>query len=424
MGTKGILLTAEDRKPKRICMLLANPVTNDPRVRREAASLAKSGYAVMVIGAQADGYVWEEELDGYQVIRVPTLRRLYRRRVGVKHGRSPSTAGRSTGFLTKLLADVHHIISVIYLNSVLTRVALRQNADVYHSHDLDTLLAGYLVKRWAGKKLIYDFHELFTEQFKKGIRTGLWRLFYSAMERFLIKQADQLVTVCDSLASWVSQRYGVKKGVTVRNVPVYQKICRCQVKTGDDRVILYHGAYFRNRGLEQLIESAEYLENARIVLRGYGDHEEHLRALAKSKGLEGKVCFAPPVPMTELVRVASEADIGVAPFLPVCLNTQFCLPNKLFEYMMAGLAIVGTDLPEMRRIILGHNLGVVFNHPENPRNIAKAINELLKNDARLEEMKQNALQAARVLNWESEGEILLKCYDALMDQRDIPEVLY
>jgi glycosyltransferase involved in cell wall biosynthesis len=117
--------------------------------------------------------------------------------------------------------------------------------------------------------------------------------------------------------------------------------------------------------------------------------------------------------MADLVKTASEADIGVIPYIPFCLNNRLCLPNKLFEYMMAGLAVVGSDLPELRHIIRGHQIGGVFS-PEKPRDIARAINELLLDTPRLDAMKRNALRAAHELyNWEVEGKVLLMAYESV-----------
>jgi glycogen(starch) synthase len=426
--------------PKTVCMLVTNSVTNDPRVRREAFSLAKSGYQVIVIGACVADHPVTEWIDGYKIIRLqyPVLRLkkifpwaylflriLYRSShhhggsaVSSKEKRATSPLTFSScslfDFLGKVLTDCMDIVGMMWFNLRLSKVAVGHRADVYHSHDLDTLLAGYIAKKWTAKKLVYDFHELYTEQFREGIRTKVWSLWYSTLERILVKKVDQMATVCESLASWMSERYGIRGILTVRNVPFYETVSQCQDRVRADRIILYHGAYFRDRGLEQLIESTRFLEGGRLILRGYGKCEEELKALVTARGLQDRVRFEPPVPMTDLIRKASEADIGVAPFLPVCLNTRFCLPNKLFEYMMAGLAIVGTDLPEMRKIILGHKLGIVIENPEDPRNIASAINELLRDSTRLEEMKRNARQAARsIYNWDTERISLLQFYDAL-----------
>ncbi len=421
-------------------MLVTNPVTHDPRVRREAESLTRFGYRVEIVGVHFnDEEPAEETLNGARIVRVPhprllllrikrkyprlylILKELYRRARLNRSGdtaikqdsaeRSPFQNG--SGKLARLQHDCRTIANLIWLNAALFRRARKVQADIFHAHDLDTLLAAYLVARLTGKKLIYDFHELYTEQFQEGVKSKLWRRFYSGLERILARRADLGMTVCDSIGQHFGREYGLQGVVTVKNVPVYQDYCHSSPERGRERVILYHGLYFRNRGLDQLIESVQYFKRGRLILRGFGDWEEELRALVNAKGLHRKVEFAPPVPMVELVKAAGEADVGVAPFIPVCLNTRFCLPNKLFEYMMAGLAIVGSDLPEMRKVILGHHVGAVFD-PHDPREIARVINEVLDDEARLEQMKDNARHAAKTIyNWEIEEGTLLKAYDRL-----------
>lgn len=442
----------EEGMPQKICMFVTNRVTGDPRVQREARTLVKGGYQVVVIGVRGEEESREEWLDGYKIIRITypvlvcvrqefinmrlallamlkrffpdtydALRMLYRRyrpRVEV-FGPTEQAAKRvglsaRVSFRTRLQTDQMNIRTIFWLNQAMFSVGVRQNADIYHAHDLDTLLAGYLAKLWTGKKLVYDFHELYTEQFKEGIKTFLWRVYFCVLERILVKRADLKLTVCDSIGEWVTRKYRVSPAITVMNVPVCENSLPLQRIESKDKVILYHGGYISDRGLEHLIESARHLEQGRIVLRGYGYLEDQLRELVKEKGVEDKVLFALPVPMTELVRTASEASIGVIPYLPVCLNNRFCLPNKLFEYMMAGLAIAGSDGPELRRIILEHNLGTVFN-PEEPKDIARAFNELLADESGLEKMRSNSLFASRtIFNWDNEGQKLLRLYDSAL----------
>jgi len=423
----------------KVCMLVTNPVSNDPRVRREAATLVKAGYQVVVIGVQGKESGPEEWLDGYRVVRVPlpgSLRRhviphilvwlnaaaprLYTvlrdryRNVNPRKLAETSKASSPPPERSTLRSDLLNLIHVLRLNLKMAGEAIKQHADVYHAHDLDTLLAGYIAKRRTRKKLVYDFHELYTEQFKDGVKAGAWRFYYSSLERALVKKTDLRLTVCESLGDWVTQRYGTDGVITVRNVPVYQPPPPGPADRGREPVILYHGGYFRDRGLEQLIESVQYLERGRIVFRGFGELEDHLRALVREQGLEDRVSFAPPVPMPELVKTAAEADIGVIPYIPFCLNNRFCLPNKIFEYLMAGLAVVGSDLPELRKVILGHSVGGVFN-PEDPQDIARALNDLLEDEERLARMKRNALHAVRaVYNWQAESVKLLKAYESLV----------
>lgn len=432
-----------------VCMLVTNAVTNDPRVRKEAATLAKSGYQVVVIGLATNSeHKATEWLDGYLVLRLHHPKRLlsfhprmwlavrlrkawpngygrlraWYQRVRTRHpdrggsgvsGWERTWARRVPTYWAKLRADATSIVSLLYINLAMARTALRQKADIYHSHDLDTLLAGYIAARAAHAKLVYDLHELYVEQFGAGVKTSVWRGFYSALERVLVRKADLKLTVSEGLGKWVCDRYGVREVITIMNVPECQPapvVGRC---AGREPVILYQGLYFRDRGLEQLIECAQYLERGRIVLRGYGYLEEQLRNLVKSLKLEAKVEFALPVAVNDLVKAAAEADIGVAPFLPVCANTTFCLPNKLFEYMMAGLAIAASDLPEMRKVVKGHGLGVVFD-PSEPRLIAEALNELMADDLQLQAMRQRAREAAvSIYNWAIEQGTFLAAYERL-----------
>ncbi len=425
-----------------ICMLVTNPATHDPRVRREAASLVKAGYRVTVIGVRlTEGELDAEELDGYLVRRIPhprlALQRLMRRFPGLYRvarwtyrrlrgcrtepvgtrqeltGKPSVSAGTESGIAT-LQHDLRTILNVLWINLRLAMSGWKERADVYHAHDLDTLLAGYLCTTIPGRKLVYDYHELYTEQFQQGIKSGLWHGFFSMLEKVLAKRAHLCLTVCDSLGSWLAECRGVPGVVTVRNVPALQPVAEAGPTGRNEPTILYHGLLFRNRGLEQLIEAVPLLTRGIVVIRGYGDYEPQLRALVAAKGLDSRVQFAPPVRMVDLVREAVHADIGIAPFIPVCLNTQFCLPNKLFEYMMAGLAIAGSDLPEMRKVILGHEIGAVFD-PLQPRAIADAINGILADEGRLRQMKANAKQvAASIYNWQAEERTFLKVYGDLV----------
>ncbi|MGQ0812306.1 MAG: glycosyltransferase family 4 protein [Nitrospiraceae bacterium] len=422
-----------------ICMLVTNPATNDPRVRREAATLRKAGYCVVVVGLRISTEAEEEWLDECRVIRVTHPRLVLRRLLGLlrakRAGVSPSSSPATDGQLKpsvdrqaqesasdrqqgnalggRIWADLLNLATIVWLNVALARVALRERAAIYHCHDLDTLLAGWVAKLWTRAKLVYDFHELFTEQYEGGRRTELWKRALSTLERWLIKRVDLRLTVSDPLGQWLAQQYNLGEVITLKNVPHFQALRNPLPARTKEVAVLYHGFFLSDRGLEQLIESAQYLRHSRIILRGSGYLEASLRALVERLVLRSRVSFAEPVSPADLVEAAAEADIGVIPYLPVCLNHQFSSPNKLFEYMMAGLAVVGSDLPELRRIILGHQVGELCD-PLDPRDIARAINEIAGNDNMLTQMKRNARLAAQtVYNWEHEGNALLKAYHAL-----------
>ncbi|MHC4606619.1 MAG: glycosyltransferase, partial [Planctomycetota bacterium] len=129
--------------------------------------------------------------------------------------------------------------------------------------------------------------------------------------------------------------------------------------------------------------------------------------LVRKEGVGDRVTFAEPVPVDELVSAAGECDIGLSPFISVCRNTEYSLPNKFFEYMTAGLALVSADLVEMRGLTRRHGLGEVYD-PTDVRRLSEILNELASNPGKLEDCRRNAHRLAREeLHWEKEREKLL-----------------
>ena len=172
------------------------------------------------------------------------------------------------------------------------------------------------------------------------------------------------------------------------------------------KVALYHGRHVPMRGLEELVQSCEFLhKDVTLVLRGYGTIEAELRELGKPFT---NCKFAPPVPMEKLTEVASSADVGVIPYIPVNINNYFTSPNKLFEYIGAGLAVVGSDVPFLRQIILENEIGYVFN-PRDPQSIADAINKATRKE-NLAHLRANVQRIKHKYSWQAEQKKLLAIY--------------
>lgn len=410
----------------KVCMFVMNPVTSDPRVMREAKTLVDHGYDITIVGLGEDRYT-EFSSNGIKII---LLKKPFIYRIALKikknHVINKTMVQRNHDikesatyllniirFIKKIIYDIGEISYVLSTNIAMTFVGSKIGADMYHSHDLNTLLTGYLSSKLKRAKLIYDFHEAYAEQFPPGTYTKMWQLFYSFLEKNLIKKSDRLITVCESLRNWAIECYGLSEIAVIMNASTYVKP-DILAKNGGEKIVLYHGIYMKDRGLEQLVESAKYFApETKLILRGKGKVEPILRSIVKNERLEDKVEFVPPVKMEELVKYASEADIGIIPYIATNLNNKFATPNKLFEYMMAGLAIAGSDLPELRNIIIGNNLGKVFD-PTDPKDIARAINEMLSDKELLTEMKNNSLKAARdKYNWEKESQKLIALYETL-----------
>ena len=150
-----------------------------------------------------------------------------------------------------------------------------------------------------------------------------------------------------------------------------------------------------------------------LVLRGFGSLEKFLRDYVAKEGLQDVVRFDEPVAMKDVIKSASSSDIGIIPYRPVCLNNRFSTPNKLFEFMAAGTAIVASDLPELANVINTEDIGLVF-EPGHSVEIARVINELAADPQRVTQMRKRALVAARERhNWSVEEQELLKVYTSL-----------
>jgi len=277
--------------------------------------------------------------------------------------------------------------------------------DLYYANDLDTLLAGYLLARLHRARLIYDAQELYPDLAETG--PDFYRFLLKKLEGFLAPRNDAVITVNDSIAEILQDRYRLeRKPTVVLNCPPFQPVPERVKASRPPYKVLYQGLYLPGRNLEGLVLSMRYVENAQLYLRGYGILEEALRRIVDQNGLHDKAAFLAPVPMSELVPKAAEFDIGIVPYPgnPLNLNSYFCAPNKVFEYMMAGLALAVSDLPELGKIVDQYKVGITF-APDDPHDIARALAGLTEES--LQKMQDNALAAAReTFNFEHEAEKL------------------
>lgn len=445
---------------KLVLMLNMSETSTDPRVRRISRTLAANGYEVIGLSPAYDVEAPRSVVDNFEVRRFrgppevtaramrqrldrlpdcaamlqriqPALfrdaeglrdsvrwrvHRTSRRAVRVieKLGRAPRP--RLMSWVRKLEnereAELRKVRSVMLANLAMFEAGRSQKADVVHVNDLNALLAGVLLKKHHGARLVYDAHEIYPEQFAVSERSELWHSFYTQLEETLIREADGRLTVCDSLGDYFVRRYSSGPFQTILNVPSIRFLPDASIlsRKSSPRVLLYHGMFFKNRGLENLIEAGRYLRGARIVLRGLGYHRAELVRRAEDPALRERVSIVPPVAVDELVRTASEVDVGLNPFPSACLNTEFALPNKHFEYMMAGLSVASSDLIELRRLTTKLDNGVLFRSID-PRDLADSLNELVQKPDLLDAQRERSYAAARSeYHWEYEELRLLEYY--------------
>ena len=300
---------------------------------------------------------------------------------------------------------------------------LSEPADIYQAHDLNTLPVAWWAARKHGAKLVYDSHELYLDRNRVTPRGKIDDYLLSRMEKFLVQRCDAVITVNQSIAKVLSERYRIPEPHILMNAPVAKSHVEQKVSEtlrsllsipSDHYILLYCGGITFNRGLEKVIESLTYLPDCYLVFMGYGsdNFKEELQTIADELGVASRFSFFGPVPSSQVTTFAACADLGVAPIENVCLSYYYCSPNKVFEYLNAGLPVIASDFPEMRSVIDEFEVGAVFD-PGDPQDIARAARGVLDNPEISREMKQKTIKAAKQFNWENEAVKFLSIYRSI-----------
>ncbi len=299
------------------------------------------------------------------------------------------------------------------INQRMIDVGLRSGADVFHSHDLNTLWVGYRCKQKTGAKLVYDSHELATERSRMG---RWWKFTATRTERRWLPAADAMIVASEPWIDFNRRLHGrvPEPSVAIINVPERQPVdpVDLRAKLGlpeDQPIILYQGSIQENRGIEPALAALDHLEDGVMVIIGYGYHRPALEKMVADNGWSDRVWFTGPIPNRELIDHTAGADIGLCNIVSASISYDTTLPNKLFEYLMAGVAVVGSTGPEIARVVRETGAGVVVD-AEDPRAIADGIRTLLDD---LDTYKRAASAASGEYHWEREGQKLLNLYDAL-----------
>jgi glycosyltransferase involved in cell wall biosynthesis len=179
-----------------------------------------------------------------------------------------------------------------------------------------------------------------------------------------------------------------------------------------ETLLVYAGGFTPNRGLENVVRAMSLLEGFRLVMVGWGPLEHELRSLASDR-----VVFLDPVEPDAVVATVAGADIGLVPYLPIGRNNELAAPNKLFEYLHAGLAVAASDLPDIRNVLEDKDVGAVFD-ASSPESIARVLTRLVP---RLGELKRNARASATAYSWESEERVLFGIYASLLNAAGAPD---
>jgi glycosyltransferase involved in cell wall biosynthesis len=378
----------------KIASIVLNNFTNDSRVLKEGISLKNEGYDVTIVALHKEGLEEFEEVQNISVHRVKL--------------RTMNWSKNIVASVAKYIEWSYHVIKKY------------RKYEVMHCHDLNALHIGVLSKLFNRKlKVIYDAHEYETEvNYLVGIKKSLSRV----TEKFLIKYADAVITVSDAIAEEYVRLYNIPKPHLVLNTPPYKEIEKKDIFretfniSEHKSIFLYQGNLSRGRGVEVVLETFKNLKDEKsvVIFMGYGELEEDIKVHQKK---HNNIYFHEAVSPDILLNYTSSADFGISMIEDVCLSYRYCLPNKMFEYIMAGVPVIVSNLPEMKKLIEEYEVGVVAKE-----NRQEALEEAIIEASAIEASALNKshleIQLNRVkslFNWEEQESVLISLYRGVLN---------
>ena len=351
---------------------VTNDLATDNRVHRSCTVLVALGYEVLLVGRKLPASL--------------PLERPYRTR------------------RMRLLFNKGPLFYAEY-NTRLFLFLLFSRSTLLLSNDLDTLLPNYLVARMRGKKLIYDTHEFYTEV-PELVRRPRIRAVWLAIEQWIFPKLKTVITVNRSIAEQYHARYGNTVQV-VRNIPMKRDLGPMPSREAlqlpaDKRILVMQGAGINvDRGAEEAVLAMRELTECLLLIIGGGDAWPVLERMVKEHALLDRVRLLGKMSYERMMAYTCNADLGLTLDKDTNLNYRFSLPNKLFDYLQAGIPVLATDLPEVAGIVREFDCGVVLKQAE-PGAIVQAVQQLLADPARISALRANATFAARKLDGEEE----------------------
>ena len=370
---------------RKIAALVFNSFTNDSRVLKESISLSNNNYDVEVIAHLDKGLKKKQDNENFVIRRFSYLNRKV-----------------TKSKIDKIIAYVKYFKqSVIYC----------KNHDIIHCNDLNTLPIGFIIKKFYNPrvKIVYDAHEYETEV--NGL-SGIQKILTKSVEKNLIKYADKVICVSQAIAEEYVRLYNIPKPTLILNTPHYKNIVKKDIFRKklnikeNETIFLYQGGLSKGRGVEILLDTFKTMGEAKcvIVFMGYGPLENLIQSASENYK---NVFFHKAVSPNLLLEYTCSADFGLLFYENTCLNHYYCSPNKMFEYLMAEIPVIVSNLYEMKRLVEKNSIGVVA-QKNTPNGLKRAIKKAVLLDK--VELNKNIHKVKGIYNWEEQEKILLRIY--------------
>lgn len=290
---------------------------------------------------------------------------------------------------------------------LLSQKVLTTKFDFIFAEDVYCLPVCVLAAKIKRAKVIYDCRELYG--FLAGLRNRsliqkLWRI----VENSFISKADLILTTGEMDSDFIKSNYGIKNNLLlIRNLPLFKKSStpvnyyKLLNIENSKKILLYQGVILSGRGIDIVFKLLESTDEFVFVIVGGGEKLDYYKKLSEEMHLNKKVYFVGKISQNKIIDYTSGAFAGLSLIENVSLSYYYALPNKMFEYIMAEIPIITTNLPQMKKIIDQYKVG--FSVQENDIEQLRNVLSKLLNDQRLySELKTNCNKAAEELNWENE----------------------
>jgi glycosyltransferase involved in cell wall biosynthesis len=398
----------------RVCMVsyVESPKTI-PTMFNQGVYLARAGFEVeaLCLASSSASLRGEEHAPGFRTRRFAVrTRTFFHSRLGL------ATSGRRLVAVQRVLSYLEYVANAFVQ-------AVKSGPDLYTAHDLPALLPAVLAAKLRRKPIVYNAHEIWSETLARVPFARFWRL----LARLLVPLCDEVVTPEEHRSRIYQDEFGAKRlPLTVRNcapfrAPIASTTLRDELARRGiacSTIVLYQGLIDSMRCIEEIAEASRSFDDGIVLViigSGFGKWAKPSSSL---KGHE-RIVVVPPVRNEDLPPYTASADIGILLYRNDCRNNFYCAPNKLFEYMMMGLPVIAPSYPGMKALVEGEVVGVCVN-PEDPRQIAAAVNRLAADQNARQAMRANGLRLSRErYNWENEFTTLFERYRSLLVPRRV-----
>jgi glycosyltransferase involved in cell wall biosynthesis len=356
---------------RRIYFTVTNDLSFDQRMHRICGSLADAGYRITLVGRKLSA-------------SLPLQKKKFdQKRIGCFF---------NSGFLFYAEYNLRLFLFLLF-----------KKMDAVCAIDLDTILPCLFISGIKKIPRVYDAHEYFTELKEVRTRPQIKKAWLS-IERFAVPKYQNGYTVSEGLAQLFQKNYGRHYRV-IRNLPVLKELPSVDKK---EKILLYQGAVNEARGFEYLIPAMQSI-NHKLVICGDGNFMNELKRLIDFCQVNHKIELKGMLLPDQLQLIAQQASLGIGLAEKEGLNQWFALPNKFLEYMHAGLPQISMAYPEYKKINDRYHIAVLLQEL-SMEIVAQKINDVINDDAMLNELRANALEARKLLCWQNEEAKLIEFY--------------